>query len=366
MPGIFNLGGDLRHFAELIRSKDRNTLRQYAHACIDVQHPRAVKMNLPIVSISLVQGDALGGGFEAALADDVIIAEKSAKFGLPECLFNLFPGMGALSFLTRKIGAPLAEKMVFSGKIYYGNANCMRWAWSTCWPKTGMGEQAVYDFVEKTERSFASRRSVYASRQIINPVSREELVRITDMWVEAALTLTPMDRARWSVWRRPRIVAGPRSTRWRRPSNGGGWRAEYRALSPLQRSAGRAIVSARRRAQARPLAAALPPAGHGRGRRTGGCRTIDPWSALWGDPQGEVRGAAGYQRGRQDRPQPIWLQKMGSRGNLPPRGCFPQGQSLQGSRRCAGDCVRTEEAAWPLQARRRCVPGRVHKGLDTR
>jgi len=124
----------------------------------------------------------------------------------------------------------------------------------------------------------------------------------------------------------------PRSTRWRRPSNGGGWRAEYRALSPLQRSAGRAIVSARRRAQARPLAAALPPAGHGRGRRTGGCRTIDPWSALWGDPQGEVRGAAGYQRGRQDRPQPIWLQKMGSRGNLPPRGCFPQGQSLQGSR----------------------------------
>ena len=57
----------------------------------------------------------------------------------------------------------------------------------------GMGEQAVYDFVEKNERSFASRCAVYASRQIINPVSRDELIRITDMWVEAALTLAPAD-----------------------------------------------------------------------------------------------------------------------------------------------------------------------------
>lgn len=192
MPGIFNLGGDLRHFAELIRNKDRATMRQYAHACIDVQHPRAVKLNLPVVSISLVQGDALGGGFEAALADDVIIAEKSAKFGLPECLFNLFPGMGALSFLTRKIGAPLAEKMVFSGKIY--NATELHeMGVVDVVADDGMGEQAVYDFVEKTERSFASRRSVYASRQIISPVTRDELVRITDMWVEAALTLTAQD-----------------------------------------------------------------------------------------------------------------------------------------------------------------------------
>jgi len=192
MPGIFNLGGDLRHFAELISKQDRATIRQYAHACIDVQYPRAVNMNLPVVSISLVQGDALGGGFEAALADNVIIAEKSAKFGLPECLFNLFPGMGALSFLTRKIGAPMAEKMVFSGQIYTATELHAMGVVDVV-ADDGMGEQAVYDFVEKTERSFASRRSVYASRQIINPVSRDELIRITDMWVEAALTLAPAD-----------------------------------------------------------------------------------------------------------------------------------------------------------------------------
>jgi DSF synthase len=192
MPGVFNLGGDLRRFADLIRNQDRATMRQYAHACIEVQYPRAVNMNLPIVSISLVQGDALGGGFEAALADDVIIAEKSAKFGLPECLFNLFPGMGALSFLTRKVGAPVAEKMVFSGRIYTAT-ELHEMGVVDIVAEDSMGEQAVYDFIEKTERSFASRRAVYASRQIINPISRDELIRITDMWVEAALTLTPAD-----------------------------------------------------------------------------------------------------------------------------------------------------------------------------
>ena len=192
MPGIFNLGGDLRRFADLIRAQDRTTLDRYAKACIDVQYPRSINMNLPIVSISLVQGDALGGGFEAALADDVIIAEKSAKFGLPECLFNLFPGMGALSFLTRKIGAPLAEKMVFSGQIYSAE-ELHQMGVVDVLADDGMGEQAVYDFVEKTERSFASRRSVYAARQIINPIRREELDRIVDMWVDAALTLTPAD-----------------------------------------------------------------------------------------------------------------------------------------------------------------------------
>src|SRR5258708_29412335 len=149
---------------------------------------RSIKMNLPVIAISLVQGDALGGGFECALADDLIIAEKCAKFGLPECLFSLFPGMGALSFLTRKIGASMAEKMVFSGKIYTA-AELHEMGVVDVLAEDGMGEQAVYDFVEKNERSFAARRAVYATRQIINPITRAELDRIVEMWVDAALSL---------------------------------------------------------------------------------------------------------------------------------------------------------------------------------
>jgi DSF synthase len=192
MPGIFNLGGDLRKFAELIRNKDRVMLQRYGRACTQAQYERSIKMNLPVVSISLVQGDALGGGFECALADDIIIAEKAAKFGLPECLFSLFPGMGALSFLTRKIGSAMAEKMVFSGKIYTA-AEMHEMGVVDILVEDGMGEQAVYDFVDRNERSFASRRAVYGSRQIINPIRLEELDRIVDTWVDAALTLGSTD-----------------------------------------------------------------------------------------------------------------------------------------------------------------------------
>jgi DSF synthase len=192
MPGIFNLGGDLRNFANLIRDKDRATLLKYGKACTEAQYERSIKMNLPVISISLVQGDALGGGFECALADDLIIAEKSAKFGLPECLFSLFPGMGALSFLTRKIGAAMAEKMVFSGKIYTA-AEMHEMGVVDMLVDDGMGEQGVYDFVEKNERSFASRRAVYAARQVVNPITRAELDRIVEMWADAALSLGSTD-----------------------------------------------------------------------------------------------------------------------------------------------------------------------------
>jgi len=53
---------------------------------------------LPLTTISLAQGDALGGGFEAALSCSVIIAERRARFGFPEVMFNLFPGMGPTAF----------------------------------------------------------------------------------------------------------------------------------------------------------------------------------------------------------------------------------------------------------------------------
>src|SRR6185436_16493350 len=118
MPGVFNLGGDLDLFKQLIDTRDRQGLLTYGRACIDVLYRNYVGHELSVTTVSLVQGECLGGGFEAALSSDVIIAEKSARFGFPEILFNLFPGMGAYSFLDRKIGQRAAEEVLTSGKIY--------------------------------------------------------------------------------------------------------------------------------------------------------------------------------------------------------------------------------------------------------
>ena len=118
LPGIYNLGGDLQHFVAMIRTQDRDRLRAYAVDCCDVAFHMAMGFNTPVLTIGLVQGDALGGGFEGAMSFNILVAERSARMGLPEVLFNLFPGMGSMSFLSRKIGFGRAERMILSGKIY--------------------------------------------------------------------------------------------------------------------------------------------------------------------------------------------------------------------------------------------------------
>ena len=63
-PGIWNLGGDLELFTRLIRAHAAEELRSYAYACVDAVYQNLTKMGLPLLTIGLVQGDALGGGFE--------------------------------------------------------------------------------------------------------------------------------------------------------------------------------------------------------------------------------------------------------------------------------------------------------------
>jgi DSF synthase len=117
-PGIFNLGGDLNLFAGFIAAGDRTGLVQYGRDCVSILHNNMRTLGLPIVTVALVQGDALGGGFEAVLSFNVIVAEKGSRFGLPEIAFGLFPGMGAHSLLSRKVGLAKAEEMMLSNKVY--------------------------------------------------------------------------------------------------------------------------------------------------------------------------------------------------------------------------------------------------------
>ena len=190
--GIYNLGGDLALFAELIRSHDRDALMHYAKLCIDDIFARISNYNVPITTISLVQGDALGGGFETALSSNIIIAERSAKMGLPEILFNLFPGMGAYSLLGRRLGMKRAEEMILSGRIYTA-AELFEMGVIDALADDGMGEVEVYDYVRRNERRRNGMQAVFRCRQHFNPVSYEELINITGIWVDAALRVEEKD-----------------------------------------------------------------------------------------------------------------------------------------------------------------------------
>src|SRR4030095_4777624 len=117
-PGVYNLGGDLALFRAAIQQRDRAALVNYGRRCVDILFRWWHNCHQPITTIALVQGDALGGGFECALSTSVLIAEEDARMGFPEILFNLFPGMGAYSFLSRKVGRRITEELVTSGKMY--------------------------------------------------------------------------------------------------------------------------------------------------------------------------------------------------------------------------------------------------------
>ena len=191
-PGVFNFGGDLNLFIQLIADRQREQLLEYAKSCIDICYHNAVSYHLPLTTIALVEGSALGGGFEAALSSNVLIAERQAEMGLPEARFNLFPGMGAYSFLARALGMNAAEGIIASGKIYNaGDLHDMGLV--TELAETGRGYETVNKYIKRHMRSCNSLQAIQAVRRFYSPVSYDELFGITKIWVDAALRLERKD-----------------------------------------------------------------------------------------------------------------------------------------------------------------------------
>lgn len=193
VPGVFSLGGDLSLFKTSIETQDRNTLRRYAKACIEPLYQIASHLNRPnLKSITLVQGDALGGGFECALSGNVLVAERGCKMGFPEILFNLFPGMGAITLLGRRIGHQKAERIILSGKLYLAE-ELYEMGVVDILAEPGEGEMAVYDFIRREARARNGALAFRAAREISQPISYDELIRISEIWVDAAMRLEPKD-----------------------------------------------------------------------------------------------------------------------------------------------------------------------------
>jgi DSF synthase len=195
VPGIWNLGGDLALFTRLIRDGAEAELRRYAYTCVDAVYHNLTKGHLPFLTIAMVHGDALGGGFETVLSCDVVIAERGAKFGLPEVLFNLFPGMGAYSLLCRRLDGARAQKLMLSGRIYEAEElEAMGLVDLVVEP--GEGRDAVRDYLERNRRRHDTLCALSRVRQHCQPVSYEELIAVTGLWVETALRLDQADLRR--------------------------------------------------------------------------------------------------------------------------------------------------------------------------
>jgi DSF synthase len=194
IPGIYNLGGDLAFLADKLKQQDREAVRRYAHSCVDFVFSISTGFDCGIVSVALIQGDALGGGLEAALSCNFIVAERGAKMGLPEIIFNSFPGVGAYSFLSRRLGTAKAERIIFGGRLYRAE-EMYELGLVDFLADPKCGDEAVRDYIADPHKHGA-REAIYHARRRTNPLTREELQDIADTWVECAMRLSDVDLRR--------------------------------------------------------------------------------------------------------------------------------------------------------------------------
>jgi DSF synthase len=190
--GVFNLGGDLDHFAANIRAHNRQALVAYGESCVRILHRNLNTLDLPMITIGLAQGDALGGGLESLLSFNVIIAERGAKFGFPESTFGLFPGMGAYSLVARRTDAVFAEEMMLSGRLYTAEEmKDVGLVHILAEPGQAIAEARAY--IQRNKRRHSGNRGIYQAGLQVNPVTLEELDRIVQIWADACLQLRERD-----------------------------------------------------------------------------------------------------------------------------------------------------------------------------
>jgi enoyl-CoA hydratase len=129
---VFSAGADLRLVAErLARVSGADEMKATVRRIHDVYDLLA---GLPVVTIAEIEGHALGGGLELALACDIRIASYDAKLGLPEAKVGLLPGAGGTQRLTRLCGEGIAARIILSGDVVNGGEaariSLVQWAFA--------------------------------------------------------------------------------------------------------------------------------------------------------------------------------------------------------------------------------------------
>jgi DSF synthase len=186
---VFSFGGDLAHFIKCIETRDSEGLRAYAKSCIDAVYFNNMGRELGITTISLIHGNALGGGLEAALSSNIVIAERQAEMGFPEVLFNLFPGMGAYNLLAQRVSSSMVEKIMLSGRLYSAEEFHDLGIIDEL-VEEGDGEAAVNSYIRSNRNRLNSLRAIRKVRACVNPLDYQELIDIGDIWVDTAMGLS--------------------------------------------------------------------------------------------------------------------------------------------------------------------------------
>lgn len=180
-PG-FSAGADLRELYQ--RSQDleraeavkivRNQLERTHHVMNTIDAS-------PLTTIAAVHGVTFGGGFELALACDLLIADKTARFCFPELRLGLIPGWGGIPRLKRDLGNAVVRDLLLTGRSF--NATKMQQVGLVS-QLVGEGEALRVARATAVQLAKFDRRTAVAAKKFIKPIPYEELRREIDLFCE--------------------------------------------------------------------------------------------------------------------------------------------------------------------------------------
>jgi enoyl-CoA hydratase len=180
-PG-FCAGADLRELYQWIQQYGQVEVGKHARAYLErIHHVMNTLDASPLTTIAAVHGVTFGGGFELALACDLIIADKMARFCFPELRLGLIPGYGGIPRLKRDLGNAVVRDLLLTGRSF--NATKAQ--------QIGLVSQVVSEGEAlRAARATAAQMAKFdrvtaaAAKRFIKPIPHEELRREIDIFCE--------------------------------------------------------------------------------------------------------------------------------------------------------------------------------------
>lgn len=185
---IFNLGGDLELFKQMIVSRDRDGLLSYAKQSADMMYALYSGFEKGVTTVALVQGKCIGGGLEAAVACDYIVAERHSEFCFPEIQLGIFPGMGALPVLARRLNKRDYEDLCHSGRSF-STEELANIGLIDVVADKGQGEQVIMEWIKKRHSALRSHQTISRIRKSATQLSRADFHSGLESWVDIVMSL---------------------------------------------------------------------------------------------------------------------------------------------------------------------------------
>ncbi len=135
----------------------------------------------PLTTIAAVHGVTFGGGFELALACDLIVADKMARFCFPELRLGLIPGFGGIPRLKRDLGNAVVRDLLLTGRSFNATKAQQIGLVSQV---VGEGEALRAARATAAQLKKFDRATAAAAKKFIKPIPQEELRREIDLFCE--------------------------------------------------------------------------------------------------------------------------------------------------------------------------------------